>query len=347
MGVVVAEGIVIAILVVTGFREAVLNAIPMDLKRAIGIGIGLFIALIGFVEGGFVIHPESGTPILTIASDLTTWGMAVFVFGLMVTSALVARRVRGALLIGILASTALATIINELASKPIWPNGVASIPDKVVAAPNFGLVGNFSFSFISSLGFWTALAIVLSVMLSDFFDTMGTVIGVGGEAGLLDRNGRLPGINRVLMIDSLAAVAGGLTSSSSNTTYIESAAGVSEGGRTGLTSVVVGVLFLLSLFLSPIAGVIPAEATAPILVIVGYFMMRLVKEIDWSDPGIGIPALLTIVVMPFTYSITNGVGAGFLSYTVIAVLRGRWRDVHPLMYVVSAVFAWYFIHGVV
>jgi AGZA family xanthine/uracil permease-like MFS transporter len=349
MGVVVAEGIVIAILVVTGFREAVLNAIPMDLKRAIGIGIGLFIALIGFVEGGFVIHPESGTPILTIASDLTTWGMAVFVFGLMVTSALVARRVRGALLIGILASTVFAVVVNEIASTTIpgWENGIASIPDKVVASPNFGLIGDFSFSFISTLGFWTALAIVLSVMLSDFFDTMGTVIGIGGEAGLLDRQGRLPGINRVLLVDSLAAVAGGVTSSSSNTTYIESAAGVSEGGRTGLTSVVVGVLFLLSLFLSPIAGVIPPQATAPILVIVGYFMMTLVKEIDWGDAGIGIPAFLTMVVMPFTYSITNGVGAGFLSYTIIAVLRGRARDVHPLMYLVSAVFAWYFVHGVV
>jgi AGZA family xanthine/uracil permease-like MFS transporter len=184
-------------------------------------------------------------------------------------------------------------------------------------------------------------------MLSDFFDTMGTVIGLGGEAGLLDRDGKLPGINRVLLVDSVAAVAGGLTSSSSNTTYIESAAGVSEGGRTGLTSVVVGVLFLLSLFLSPIAGVIPAEATAPILVIVGYFMMTLVREIDWTDPGIGIPALLTMVVMPFTFSITNGVGAGFLAYTVIAILRGRARDVHPLMYVVAAVFAWYFVHGVV
>jgi AGZA family xanthine/uracil permease-like MFS transporter len=248
---------------------------------------------------------------------------------------------------GIIGSTVLATVINAIASTPQFADGTAKIPDKVVAAPNFGLVGNFSFSFISTLGFWTALAIVLSVMLSDFFDTMGTVIGVGGEAGLLDRDGKLPGISRVLLVDSLAAVAGGLTSSSSNTTYIESAAGVSEGGRTGLTSVVVGVLFLLSLFLSPIAGVIPAQATAPILVIVGYFMMTLVKEIDWSDPGIGIPALLTIVVMPFTYSITNGVGAGFLAYTVIAVLRGRWRDVHPLLYVVAAVFAWYFVHGVV
>jgi adenine/guanine/hypoxanthine permease len=347
MGVVVAEGILITALVLTGFREAVLNAIPMDLKRAIGIGIGLFIALIGFVEGGIVTHPESGAPIVTIAGDLTTWPIAVFVFGLVVTAALVARRIRGALLIGILASTAFATIVNEIASKRIWGNGIASVPDKVVASPNFGLVGDFSFSFISTLGFWTALAIVLSVMLSDFFDTMGTVIGVGGEAGLLDRDGKLPGINRVLLVDSLAAVAGGLTSSSSNTTYIESAAGVSEGGRTGLTSVVVGILFLLSLFLSPIAGVIPAEATAPILVIVGYFMMTLVKEIDWNDPGIGIPALLTVVVMPFTYSITNGVGAGFLAYAVIALLRGRWRDVHPLMFVVAAVFAWYFIHGVV
>jgi AGZA family xanthine/uracil permease-like MFS transporter len=313
MGVVVAEGIIITVLVLTGFREAVLNAIPMDLKRAIGIGIGLFIALIGFVNAGIVVHPQSGEPIVTLSSDLTTWKILVFVVGLVVTAALVARRVRGALLIGIVVSTIVAIVINEIAKTPVW----------------------------------TTLAIVLSVMLSDFFDTMGTVIGLGGEAGLLDREGRLPGINRVLLVDSLAAVAGGVTSSSSNTTYIESAAGISEGGRTGLASVVVGVLFLLSLFLSPIAGVIPPEATAPILVIVGYFMMTLVREIDWTDPGIGIPALLTIVVMPFTYSITNGVGAGFLAYAVIAVLRGRWRDVHPLLFVVAAVFAWYFIHGVV
>ncbi|HEX2425246.1 MAG TPA: NCS2 family permease [Actinomycetota bacterium] len=345
MGVVVAEGVVITALVLTGFREAVLNAIPMDLKRAIGIGIGLFIALIGFAEGGVVVGGKA--TVVTIAPDLTTWPILVFVVGLAVTGALVARRIRGALLIGIIGSTVLATVINAIASAPQFADGTATIPDKIVAAPNFGLVGNFSFSFISTLGFWTALAIVLSVMLSDFFDTMGTVIGVGGEAGLLDREGKLPGINRVLLVDSLAAVAGGVTSSSSNTTYIESAAGVSEGGRTGLTSVVVGVLFLLCLFLSPIAGVIPAQATAPILVIVGYFMMTLVKDIDWGDPGIGIPALLTIVVMPFTYSITNGVGAGFLAYSVIALLRGRWRDVHPLLFVVSAVFAWYFVHGVV
>jgi AGZA family xanthine/uracil permease-like MFS transporter len=184
-------------------------------------------------------------------------------------------------------------------------------------------------------------------MLSDFFDTMGTVIGIAGEAKLLDKDGKLPGINRVLLVDSLGAAAGGAASASSNTTFIESAAGVSEGGRTGLTSVVVGLLFLLCLFISPIAGMIPPEATAPVLVIIGYFMMTIVKDINWSDPGVGIPALLTMVMMPFTFSITNGVGAGFLSYTVIAVLRGRFRDVHWLMYVISIVFAWYFIHGVV
>jgi AGZA family xanthine/uracil permease-like MFS transporter len=191
----------------------------------------------------------------------------------------------------------------------------------------------------------TALAAIVAVMLSDFFDTMGTVIGLGGEAGLLDRQGKLPGMNRVLLVDSVAAAAGGAASASSNTTFIESAAGISEGGRTGLTAVVVGVLFLLPLFFSPLAGVIPPEATAPILVIVGYFMMVLVRDIEWSDPGIGIPALLTIGLMPFTFSITNGVAAGFLTYTVIAVLRGRGREVHWLLYVVSAVFVWYFVRG--
>ncbi len=183
--------------------------------------------------------------------------------------------------------------------------------------------------------------------VSDFFDTMGTVIGIAGEAGMLDDKGRLPGIQRVLIVDSLAAAAGGAASASSNTTYIESAAGVSEGGRTGLTSVVVGVLFLASIFIAPIVGVVPTVATAPVLVIVGYFMMQLVKDITWSDPAIGIPALLTIGIMPFTYSITNGVGAGFIAYAVIKILQGKWSEVSPLLYVIAAIFGWYFFHGVV
>ncbi|MGZ8585817.1 MAG: solute carrier family 23 protein, partial [Actinomycetota bacterium] len=164
---------------------------------------------------------------------------------------------------------------------------------------------------------------------------------------LLTPDGKLPGVQRVLFVDSLGAALGGATSSSSNTTYIESAAGVSEGGRTGLTAVVVGILFLLAMFLSPLPGLVPSEATAPVLVIVGYFMMGIVKDIDWRDPGIGIPALLTMIVMPFTFSITNGVGAGFVSYTVIQVLRGRWKEVHWLMYLVSAIFVWYFVEGLV
>jgi adenine/guanine/hypoxanthine permease len=346
MGVILLEGLVIALLVLTGFREAVLNAIPMALKLAIGVGIGLFIAFIGLVNAGIVIHPEAGT-IVAINPDLTTLRILIFAIGFAVTAALVAQKTRGALLIGILLTTIVAIVINE-----VWADGalyetpgVAAVPERIVAAPDFTLVGNFSFNVFDVVGTATALALILSVMLSDFFDTMGTVIGLGGEAGLLDRQGRLPGVNRVLLVDSLAATAGGAASASSNTTYIESAAGISEGGRTGLTSVVVGLLFLLSLFLSPLAGVIPPEATAPVLVIVGYFMMTLVKDIDWADAGIGIPALLTIVLMPFTFSITNGVAAGFISYTVIALLRGQWRDIHPLMFVAAAVFVWYFLGG--
>ena len=349
MGVIFLEGALITLLVLTGFREAVLNAIPMDLKRSIGVGIGMFIAFIGLVNSGIVIHPESGT-IVTLNPDLSTLRILTFVIGLAITAALVARKTTGALLIGIIATTVIAIVINEAwGDGQIWEAvgpGVAQVPGDVVATPDFGLIGKVSlFGVFDAVKFLTAVALIVSVMLSDFFDTMGTAIGLGGEAGLLDAQGRLPGMNRVLLVDSLAAAAGGLASSSSNTTYIESAAGISEGGRTGLTAVVVGILFLLSVFLSPLAGVIPPEATAPVLVIVGYFMMTLVRDVDWGDPGIGIPALLTIGMMPFTFSITNGVGAGFIAYTVIAVLRGRARAVHPLLYLVSAVFVWYFVRG--
>jgi adenine/guanine/hypoxanthine permease len=347
MGVIVVEGLAITFLVLTGFREAVLNAIPMDLKRAIGIGIGLFIAFIGFVNAGFTVKiPGTTTPPVGIAANFRSWPLLIFAIGFVVTAALVAKRVRGALLIGIIFTTVLATIVNEVKHLKVFPGGTAAIPH-TWPGPDFHLLGHFSFHFWTVLGTGSALAVVIAVMLSDFFDTMGTVIGIGGEAGLLDKQGRLPGMQKVLIVDSLAAAAGGAASASSNTTYIESAAGVSEGGRTGLTSVVVGLLFLACLFIAPIVGIVPTVATAPVLIIVGYFMMTIVKDINWGDPSIGIPALLTIGVMPFTYSITNGVGAGFVSYTVIQILRGRWRDVHPLMYVVAAVFGWYFFHGVV
>jgi adenine/guanine/hypoxanthine permease len=189
------------------------------------------------------------------------------------------------------------------------------------------------------------VAVVLSVLLSDFFDTAGTVLGLSRRAELLTPDGRLPGMRRVLLIDSLAAAGGGAASASSNTTYIESSAGIGEGGRTGLASVVTGLLFLCCLFISPLAGVIPSAATAPVLVIVGAMMFELVRHIQWSEPGIALPVLLTIVLMPMTYSITNGVGAGFIAYTVLALLAGR--RVHPLLLGFSAIFVWYFIHGVV
>ncbi len=346
MGVIVWEGIVITVLVVTGFREAVLNAIPMDLKRAIGVGIGLFIAFIGFVNAGVVVRPESPTPIVTLNPDLTNFHILVFALGLAVTMTLVARKIRGALLLGIIFSTVLASIINAFwGHDRLYPPGVAELPSEFISTPDLSLVGNFSLG-LSGIAVVTAIALILSVMLSDFFDTMGTVTGIAGEAGLLDREGRLPGINRVLLVDSLSAAAGGAASASSNTTYIESAAGVSEGGRTGLTSVVVAVLFFLSLFFSPLAGIIPREATAPVLIIVGYFMMTLVRDIAWNDPAIGIPALLTIIVQPFTLSITNGVGAGFIAYTVIKLLLGRWREIHPLMFISAVALAWHFIRGV-
>jgi len=348
MGVIVAEGIIITVLVLTGFREAVLNAIPVDLKRAIGIGIGLFIAIIGFVDGGIVQGSETPPP-LHINPDLANFHTLIFAVSLLLAAVLVTRRVRGGLLITILASTVLAIIVNAA-----WGNGhlwetagpnVAKIPDSVTASPDFSLIGHFSFGFVGTLSVLTAAAAVLAVMLSDFFDTMGTVTALGAEAGLLDREGKLPGIKRVLLVDSLAAAAGGAASASSNTTYIESASGIADGGRTGLVAVVVGVLFLLATFLSPLAGVIPGEATGPVLVIVGFLMMQGVGQIDWRDPAIAIPAFLTIALMPFTYSITNGVGAGFLAFTVIRVSQGRFRDVHWLMYLVSAVFFWYFFHG--
>jgi AGZA family xanthine/uracil permease-like MFS transporter len=342
MGVILVEGLIITVLVLTGFREAVLNAIPMDLKRAIGVGIGLFIAFIGLVNSGVVVHPEAGT-IVALNPDLTTLRILIFAIGLAVTMVLVSRRLRGALLIGIVFTTVLASIINAIwGDGRLYPTGVAELPSDFISAPDLSLLGNVSLGW-SGIAIGTLIGLILGVMLSDFFDTMGTVVGLAGEAGLLDKDGNLPGVNRVLLVDSLAAAAGGAASASSNTTYIESAAGISEGGRTGLTSVVVALLFFLSLFFSPWAGIIPPEATAPVLIIVGYFMMTLVREIAWNDAAIGIPALLTIIVQPFTFSITNGVGAGFIAYTVIRLFQGRIRDIHPLMFVAAVVFMWYFL----
>ena len=347
MGVVVLEGIIILILVLTKFRQAVMDAVPLPLKLAIGAGIGLFITIIGFVDAGFVTSTTLPVPPLQLGTnnELQGWPIFVFIVGLLLIIWLFTRGVRGALLIGILTATVIAVIVNEA-----FLNGegfgtaanfgkVADFPD----SSNFALIGDFSlFGAFTQMGFIAALLAVFTLMLSDFFDTMGTAIGLGREAGLLDEDGRLPDTDKVLQVDSAAAIVGGAFSSSSNTTYIESASGIADGGRTGLTAVVVGICFLLSIFLSPLAEIVPLQAAAPALVIVGFLMLSVVREIPWDDLELAIPAFLTIVIMPFTYSITNGIGAGFVTYTFIKVARGNARDVHPMMWIATVAFILYF-----
>jgi AGZA family xanthine/uracil permease-like MFS transporter len=342
MGVVLLEGLVITLLVLTGFREAIMNAIPVALKRAIGVGIGLFILFIGLGAAGIVKPGPPGVPVTL--GDLTSAPVAVALGGLLVTVWLTARRWSGALLIGILVATAAAIAVNGATGGRAFPlPGQAVWPATLVARPDFSSLGaGLDFSVFVRLGLITALVTIFSLMLSDFFDTMGTVIGIGGEAGWLTRDGRLPRLNRVLLVDSLGAVAGGAAGASSATTYIESAAGVSAGARTGLASVVTGACFLLALFFAPLAGVVPAQATAPALIVVGYLMSRVVREIPFDDFEEGFPALLTLTMMAFTYSITNGIGAGFISYCFIKLVRGRGRTVAPMMYAAAGAFVIYF-----
>ena len=348
MAIIAWEGIVILILVLTGLREAIMDAIPIGLKRAIAVGIGLFILFIGLVQGGFV-KAGTGTPVTL--GDLTTPAFLTFVVGLVVALALMARRVKGALLISIFVATGVAIVLRAIFGDAAgFGPGQAVLPERVildVGADNFSTL-------LAPLGamltVWTrpetsvitVALIVFSLMLADFFDTMGTVIGVGEEAGLVDAEGRLPGIKEVLIVDSFGAIVGGLFATSSNTTYIESAAGVSEGGRTGLTSVVVGILFLVSILFAPVAGIVPAQATAAALVVVGYLMFTIAREFGWGDIDDVFPALATIIVMPLTYSITDGIAVGFISYVFLKAVKGRSAEVHPLLWIVSAAFVVYF-----
>ncbi len=342
MGVIVAEGLIITLLVVTGFREAVLNAIPLVLKKAIGVGIGLFIAIIGFANAGFTIQGQG--PLLDLGQIGST-RLMIFVGGTILAFVLLARKVKGALLYAIVVTTVAAIAINELGyAGELWADtpGVGQLPTDLVATPDFSLVGAFSFGFVSKLGIIAAGIAVFSVMLSDFFDTVGTAVGLGDEAGFLRPDGTLPRMNRVLMVDSLAAAAGGAVSSSSATTFIESASGIAEGARTGLASVVTGALFLAAMFLSPLAGVIPAEATAAALVVVGFLMIAGVREIAWGDVTDAAPAFLIMVGMPFTYSIADGIGMGFIAYVLLKSLTGRVREVHPMMWISAAAFVVHF-----
>ena len=346
MGVIVLEGVAITVLVAVGLREAIMNAVPIALKRSIGVGIGLFILFIGFANGGLIVSncaPDSaqlgfcdGT-LVTLAFP-TSPGQFVFILGLLITFALYALKIRASLIISILVTTIVAILV-----------GVQKVDTShLVATPSFGTLGlglQDPFQVFAKLGLVTAVLTVFAIMLSDFFDTMGTVTGIAAEAGLARADGSVPGVGRVLMVDSVAAIAGGVGGVSSNTTYIESAAGVADGGRTGFASVVTGVLFLLAIFLSPIAGFIPSQATAPALVLVGYLMFTLVKDIPVADLEDGLPALLTMILMPLTYDITVGIGAGFISWVLLKVVKGKLTEVHPLMWVVSIAFLVFFAQG--
>ncbi|MEV6160649.1 NCS2 family permease [Streptomyces sp. NPDC052052] len=349
MGLIVLEGLLICALVVTGLREAVMRAIPAALKHAISVGIGLFIAFIGFIDSGFVTRipgDSSSVPVqLGASGHLSGWPVLVFCLGVLLTIALLARKVKGAILISIVVMTVIAMVINEIADidPAAWGLTVPSFPDDIVAQPDFGLIGSFSlFGAFQQVGVVTIVLLIFTLILSDFFDTMGTVVGVSSEAGLLDEEGRVPRLGAVLLIDGAAAVAGGAASASSSTTYIESAAGVGEGARTGFASLVTGALFACALFLTPLATVVPAQAAAPALIAVGFMLMAQVRHIDWERYENAIPAFLTIVVMPFTYSITNGIGAGFLAYVVIKTFLGKAREVHWLLWGSSVLFAVYF-----
>lgn len=358
MGVIFIEGIIISILVLTGFREAVMLAIPMNLKRAIGVGIGLFILFIGVVNAGFVRVPVESIPIVNgqpagqpqppvTLGHLVGWPVFVSVFGFFLTAWLVARRIAGALIIGIIATTLVAMGVHAVTGADVSaaPGVQGGFPQQW-SAPSFATFGaGLDFGIFQAVSLVAAVLIIFSIMLSDFFDTMGTVIGISDEAGWLDERGQLPGMRRVLLVDGLSAAFGGLVAASSVTTYIESAAGVTEGARTGLASVVTGVLFLLAIFLAPIAGLVPAEATAPALILVGFFMASIIRDIDFSSVDEGLPALLTLAMMPFTFSITDGIGAGFVTYSFLKLVSGKGHQVHWMMYVVSVAFVVYFLLG--
>ena len=361
MGLVVLSGVTMLILVLTGFRTAVFKAVPDGLKTAIVVGIGLFIALIGLVNAGFVrrIPDAAGTTVpvgLGFDGKLLGWPTLVFVFGLILTIALVVRKVKGAILIGIVASTVLAVILEFTLhigpsfspGKPFNPQGWSLVAPTFTewAAPDLSLIGKANpIGAFEHLGFVAATLLAFVILLSIFFDAMGTMVGLANEAGTVDKDGNIPDVDRVLQIDALGAIVGGGASVSSNQIYVESGAGIGEGARTGLASIVTGLLFLVAMFFTPLINLVPFESVAPALVVVGFLMVSQVGKIDWQDWGIGIPAFLTFSLMPFTYSIANGLGAGFIAYVLIRTFQGRARDVHPLMWAVAAAFLLFFAVG--
>lgn len=358
MGLVMINGIIIVVLGATGIRTAIFHAVPPQLKTAITVGIGLFIAFIGFVNSGFVTRTPDGPPVqLGQGGSITALPTVIFIFALLLIGVLVTRRVPGGILIGMIVATILSIIVQAFAHLGTvgdpknpdpqgWNLSAPELPSHVVAMPDFSLVGAFDlFGSIERIGALSVVMLVFTLLFTNFFDAMGTMTGLAGNAGLARPDGTFPRIRQAFIVEGLGAVAGGGASASSNTVFVDSAAGVAEGARTGLAACVTGVLFLVSMFFTPLIEVIPMEAGAAALVVVGSMMVVQIQDIEMKDFRVSLPVFLTIVSMPLTYSIANGIGVGFISWSVIHVLTGRARQVHWLMWVVSAGFLLYFTLG--
>ncbi|MGB3707363.1 NCS2 family permease [Gordonia sp. (in: high G+C Gram-positive bacteria)] len=360
MGLVVIDGIIIVLLGLTGVRTAVLNSVPDELKSAIAAGIGAFIAFVGLINAGFVTRPaDSHAPPVQLGADgsIATVPTLIFVVGVLLMAILVVRKVPGGLLLGIVIMTVVSIIVESIMGlgraadgNGGWAMNIPKMPDGVGGMPDLSLVGQvdlfgaFSGAF-EHVTVLIACVFVFSLVLSNFFDAMGTMTGLGREAGLTDEHGNVPGIGKALVVEGTGAIVGGAASSSSNTVFVESSAGIAEGARTGLANIVTGVLFLAAMFFTPLYKVIPMEAVAPALVIVGALMMGQIRDIDFTKFEYALPAFLTIVGMPFTYSIANGIGIGFISWVAIGVGQGKWKQIHPLLYIVAALFIVYFARG--
>ena len=358
MGLVVIDGIIIVILAASGFRTAVFNAIPDSMKVAMSVGIGMFIAMIGLVDAGFVRRvPDAAMTTVPVqlgdSGSIASWPTFVFILGLVICGFMVVRNVRGGLFIGIVATTVIAMLVEAVtgvgssADNPGgWSLAVPAAPESLGGVPDLSIVGNVDLiGAFTHVGVIAASLLVFTLVLANFFDAMGTMTALGRQADLVDEHGNLPDMKRALVVEGLGAVVGGATSASSNTVFVDSSAGIADGARTGLANVVTGVLFLLAMFLTPLYEIVPIEAAAPVLVVVGALMMMQVGQINWSDFHVALPAFLTIVTMPFTYSIANGIGVGFIAFTLMALFAGKAKEIHWIMWLISALFVVYFAQG--
>lgn len=344
MALVVINGIVIVLLAATGLRKMIFDAVPVELKLAITVGIGLFIAFIGFVNAGFVTATGNPSPPvdLGIGGSVASLPTLLFVITLLAGGILIALRVKGAILIALVGGTVLAAVTNA-----IWPFGLDfGFAGGIVSLPDLSLIGAVDFGFdLSKVGVLALVMIVFTLVFSNFFDAMGTMTGLAKEADLADAKGDFPRIKSALVVEGVGAIVGGGTSSSSATVFVESGSGIGEGARTGLANVVTGGLFLLAMFFTPLTSLVPGAIAGAALVLVGAMMLSQIKHIDFSDYRVLLPVFLTVTVMPMTYSIANGIGAGFVSWVVVNALSGKAKTIHPLLWVVAAGFVLYFARG--